>query len=204
MLAGLVSITAPCPVVEPWAAILIGLCGGVLFYLSCKLLLKLRIDDVVSASPVHMFCGMWGVLTPGLFATTKNWNMAYATLGDAVVESCVPDSGASACTLELEPSFACTFTPGNEASCKPTDASTSAYPEATSTCVYTPAGDPLPEDGGVPCGIFYGCDNSGSQIMAQIVFILAILGAETALFVPCSTLKTTIFPRPARDKHRKN
>jgi Amt family ammonium transporter len=193
VLAGLVSITAPCPVVEPWAAIFIGLIGGGVYFSSCKLLLKLQIDDVVSASPVHMFCGMWGVLTPGLFATQKNWGMAYATLAGAVTESCMP-AEADECTLALEPAFQCTFTPGlGEASCKPTSASDTLYPDPKSKCVYTPAGDPLPDDGGVPCGIFYGCDNSGSQLAAQVVFILAILAwvGGTIAFI-CLVLKMVV------------
>merc|ERR1712093_607456 len=27
-----------------------------------------KVDDVIDASPVHFFCGMWGVLATGLFA----------------------------------------------------------------------------------------------------------------------------------------
>jgi len=55
ILAGLVSITAPCPAVEPWAAIVIGLIGGVIYYYGVKLLENLLIDDVVLAIPVHCF-----------------------------------------------------------------------------------------------------------------------------------------------------
>lgn len=182
ILAGLVSITAPCPVVEPWAALLIGLIGGSIYYGSCRLLEKLRIDDVVSASPVHMFCGMWGVLTPGLFATQKNWDFAYATMGGATPESCEPEF-TDACALAADPTFSCTYTPGDPSSCAVTPDLTlqSAF---ENTCVYTPAGDPLPTstndagqevDDAIPCGIFYGCPNAGSQLIAQIVFILAIL-----------------------------
>jgi ammonia channel protein AmtB len=28
----------------------------------------LKIGDVIDSSPVHLFCGMWGVTAPGLFA----------------------------------------------------------------------------------------------------------------------------------------
>jgi Amt family ammonium transporter len=38
------------------------------YYGSSQLLLKLKIDDPLDASPVHFFCGMWGVLAAGLFA----------------------------------------------------------------------------------------------------------------------------------------
>jgi ammonia channel protein AmtB len=181
VLAGLVSITAPCPVVEPWAALLIGVIGGVIYYGSCSLLEKLRIDDVVSASPVHMFCGMWGVLTPGLFATQKNWDVAYATMGDATPESCLPEF-TDECAVAAEPTFSCTYTPGDASSCT-TTAGLTLVGTFTNNCVYTAAGDPLPTstvDGvevpdATPCGIFYGCPNAGSQLMAQIVFVLAIL-----------------------------
>ena len=68
-LAGLVAITAPCAFVAPWAAILIGLVGGILVVLGTLALDKLRIDDPVGAVPVHGLNGVWGTLAVGLFAT---------------------------------------------------------------------------------------------------------------------------------------
>ncbi|MGE4285688.1 MAG: ammonium transporter [Phycisphaerae bacterium] len=68
-LAGLVSITAPCAFVEPWAAIVIGAIGGFLVVLAVMMLDKLRIDDPVGAFPVHGVCGIWGCLANGFFAT---------------------------------------------------------------------------------------------------------------------------------------
>ncbi len=53
ILAGLVSITAPCAVVEPWAASSIGAIAAVVYLLASKLLLILRIDDPIDAAPVH-------------------------------------------------------------------------------------------------------------------------------------------------------
>ena len=44
-----------------------------------QLLVFLRIDDVVDASPVHFFCGMWGTIAAGLFAEPDNVEMAYGT-----------------------------------------------------------------------------------------------------------------------------
>ena len=32
-----------------------------------QLLVSLKIDDVVDASPVHLFCGIWGTIATGLF-----------------------------------------------------------------------------------------------------------------------------------------
>ncbi|KAK3235142.1 hypothetical protein CYMTET_54639 [Cymbomonas tetramitiformis] len=82
ILAGLVGITAPCVVVEPWAAAFIGFVAAFVYYGSSKMLLKLKIDDVLEASPVHFFCGAWGCLSVGFFATdiyvNNGVNGAYA------------------------------------------------------------------------------------------------------------------------------
>lgn len=67
-LSGLVAITAGCATVTPWCAIIIGAIGGVLYLLSSKLLIKLRIDDAVDAIPVHLTNGLWGVIAAGLFS----------------------------------------------------------------------------------------------------------------------------------------
>ena len=67
-LAGLVGITAGTSVVEPYAALLIGIVAGWVYIAASKLLIKLKIDDAVDAIPVHFFNGMWGVLAVGLFS----------------------------------------------------------------------------------------------------------------------------------------
>ncbi|KAL4448315.1 hypothetical protein ABPG75_005534 [Micractinium tetrahymenae] len=69
-LAGLVAITAGCAMVEPWAAIIIGVIAA-WFYLGGSYLTShiLKIDDPVDAIAVHMWAGIWGVLSVGLFAT---------------------------------------------------------------------------------------------------------------------------------------
>lgn len=66
-LAGLVAITAPCAVVEPWAALVIGAAAGVIVVLGVELLDKLQVDDPVGAVPVHGMCGIWGTLAVGIF-----------------------------------------------------------------------------------------------------------------------------------------
>src|SRR5262249_55271598 len=68
-LAGLVAITCPCYWVSPTGAILLGGVAGVLVVLGVEFLEWLRIDDPIGAVPVHGFCGIWGTLALGLFAS---------------------------------------------------------------------------------------------------------------------------------------
>merc|ERR1712182_133404 len=67
ILAGLVSVTAPCSNVESGSAVLIGLLGGLIFVGSSALIKKIKIDDPVDASSVHGTCGIWGCLAAALF-----------------------------------------------------------------------------------------------------------------------------------------
>lgn len=70
-LAGLVAITAPCAVVSPTAAIIIGLVAGVVVVFSVEFIDKvLHIDDPVGAISVHGICGVWGTVAVGLFGAT--------------------------------------------------------------------------------------------------------------------------------------
>ncbi len=66
-LGGLVSVTAGCATMTPGAALLTGLIGGLVVVFGTTALLKLRIDDVVGAIPVHGMCGAWGTLAAGMF-----------------------------------------------------------------------------------------------------------------------------------------
>jgi Amt family ammonium transporter len=68
-LAGLVAITAPCAFVDTWAALLIGAIGGALVVGSVVFIdQKLKIDDPVGATSVHLTNGIWGTLALGLFS----------------------------------------------------------------------------------------------------------------------------------------
>jgi len=72
VLAGLVAITAPCAVVSPLSAIIIGGVAGAVVVLSVEFIDKvLHIDDPVGAVSVHAVCGIFGTLTVGLFAEAK-------------------------------------------------------------------------------------------------------------------------------------
>lgn len=67
-LAGLVAVTGGAAFVSPLAAIIIGFVGGILLLLWGDLLEKIKVDDAVGASSVHLACGVWGILAIGLFA----------------------------------------------------------------------------------------------------------------------------------------
>jgi Amt family ammonium transporter len=66
-LAGLVAITAPCAYVTPGAAILIGAIAGVLVIEAVQMFDRLRVDDPVGATSVHLVNGIFGTLCVGLF-----------------------------------------------------------------------------------------------------------------------------------------
>ena len=68
ILAGLVSVTAGCDIIETWAAFCIGIIGSFVYCFSCVLMQKLKIDDPLEASQVHGFCGAWGCIAVAFFA----------------------------------------------------------------------------------------------------------------------------------------
>jgi len=77
LVAGLVSISAACAFVDPWAALLIGAVGGVLVVVSVLFWDKLEVDDPVGSISMHGAAGVWGLIAVGLFATGKvgaAWN----------------------------------------------------------------------------------------------------------------------------------
>jgi len=61
-LGGLVAITAEPLMPSPFLVIVIGGIGGAIVVFGSQLLIKLKIDDVVGAIPVHLFAGIWGTL----------------------------------------------------------------------------------------------------------------------------------------------
>jgi Amt family ammonium transporter len=80
LLAGLVAITAPSGFVNTVGAAIIGFVAGVIVALSVEYLEKvMKIDDPVGAISVHATCGLWGVISVGLFADGQSnyggsWN----------------------------------------------------------------------------------------------------------------------------------
>jgi hypothetical protein len=63
--------------VEPWAALIIGACAGVLYLSASHLLIKARLDDAVDAIPVHMANGFWSLLAVGLLASPSKLELAF-------------------------------------------------------------------------------------------------------------------------------
>ena len=72
-LGGLVAITAEPLAPVPFTAIIIGGIGGAIVVAGSALLVKLKIDDVVGAIPVHMFAGIWGTLAVPLTNADTNF-----------------------------------------------------------------------------------------------------------------------------------
>jgi Amt family ammonium transporter len=69
LLAGLVAITAPSGFVSPASAVVIGAIAGVLVVYSVAFIENvMKVDDPVGAISVHGVCGLWGVLSLGIFA----------------------------------------------------------------------------------------------------------------------------------------
>ncbi|MBJ6725113.1 ammonium transporter [Geomesophilobacter sediminis] len=69
VVAGLVIITPAAGFVQPGAAIIMGIIGGVVCYLGVMLKAKLKYDDSLDAFGVHGVGGTTGALLTGVFAT---------------------------------------------------------------------------------------------------------------------------------------
>lgn len=69
-LAGLVGITASAYFTNVQCSFLIGAIAGVLVVFSVMFFDKIKIDDPVGATSVHLVCGIFGTICVGLFTTT--------------------------------------------------------------------------------------------------------------------------------------
>jgi Amt family ammonium transporter len=67
-LAGLVAITAPCAFVTVEMSVVIGLIAGVLVVLSVIGFDRIKVDDPVGATSVHLVNGVFGTLCVGIFS----------------------------------------------------------------------------------------------------------------------------------------
>ena len=85
-LAGLVGITASAAYVTPAASVVIGAIAGVLVVFSVLFFDRVRVDDPVGATSVHLVCGIFGTLCVGLFtATDLSASVATGPFGTANV-----------------------------------------------------------------------------------------------------------------------
>jgi len=67
ILVGLVTVTAMCANIEPWAALISGLLSGIVYSVACRALYALKIDDPIEASQVHGAGGFLGVMLTSFF-----------------------------------------------------------------------------------------------------------------------------------------
>ncbi|MDB5137645.1 MAG: ammonium transporter [Mucilaginibacter sp.] len=88
VLGGLVAITCPCYWVSPLGACLLGAVAGLVVFGGMYLIEWFRIDDPVGAVSVHGFCGIWGTLSLGLFASGQ-----YGATGPTGADNSAPVTG---------------------------------------------------------------------------------------------------------------
>jgi len=76
--AGLIAISAACPFVPPWAALIIGAVAGLLLPLGIYFVEHLlQLDDPAAAIATHATSGLWGLLALAIFADGRygaGWN----------------------------------------------------------------------------------------------------------------------------------
>lgn len=68
-LGGIFSAAAGLDVYYPPLAFALGFVGGLIIPIGARFIERLGIDDAVAAVSVHGFCGVWGVLAMGIFAS---------------------------------------------------------------------------------------------------------------------------------------
>ena len=54
---GMVSVCAGCDAYYPWVAAILGCIAGVVYLICSLILVKLKIDDPLDASPIHLGAG---------------------------------------------------------------------------------------------------------------------------------------------------
>jgi Amt family ammonium transporter len=80
ILGGLVAITAGADIMSPMESLIIGGIAGPIVVLGISILDNLNLDDPVGAISVHLFCGVWGTLSVGLFGSLAGWNQFISQL----------------------------------------------------------------------------------------------------------------------------
>ncbi|GBG91364.1 hypothetical protein CBR_g52251 [Chara braunii] len=93
LITGAVASCAPASLILPWAAAFVGFCSGAMYLLFARLLMWMRIDDVVNASAVHIAGGMAGIVGVGLFATREGITNTYGIKEPLAIGLCYSGSG---------------------------------------------------------------------------------------------------------------
>ena len=78
ILGGLVGITASADGVSVVSALIIGFIAGAIIPLSISFFTKIKIDDPVGATSVHLVCGIWGTIAVSIFG---NYEEGIGTIG---------------------------------------------------------------------------------------------------------------------------
>ncbi len=82
ILGGLVGITASADSVSVNSAVIIGFIAGILIPLAVSFFDKLKLDDPVGATSVHLVCGIWGTLAVAIFG---NFDQGVGELSDQLI-----------------------------------------------------------------------------------------------------------------------
>ena len=80
ILGGLVGITAGADQMSGTEAILIGAIAGAIIPMAVVFFDRIKIDDPVGATSVHLVCGIWGTLAVGIFGDLAGWSQFFAQL----------------------------------------------------------------------------------------------------------------------------
>lgn len=80
-IAGMVAICAGADTVYPWAALVIGFIGGVVYQFWSSVIKRSGIDDPIDAFAVHWGAGAWGVVAVTLFAMDRESTIGNARYG---------------------------------------------------------------------------------------------------------------------------
>lgn len=81
ILAGLVGITAGADTVGITSSLIIGAIAGLIVVPSAVMFDKLKLDDCVGATSVHLVCGIWGTLAVGIFSTNADHTFMNQLIG---------------------------------------------------------------------------------------------------------------------------
>ena len=86
VVSGLVIITPAAGFVQPWAALIMGLLGGVACYGGILLKVKLKYDDSLDAFGVHGIGGAFGALLTGVFASIGVTGALYGNFKQLLIQ----------------------------------------------------------------------------------------------------------------------